>query len=137
MNIASASAVLALPLATSYTASKWAVLGFSDSLREELRLTGNRHVHVTAVCPSYISTGLFEGAKPARLTRLLTVESVARAVRRATERGKEFVMLPWTARLLYSLTSGLPRPIFAMICRSFGVSTSMQGWSGHSPPAST
>ena len=36
VNIASAAAVIALPMATSYAASKWAVLGFSDSLREEL-----------------------------------------------------------------------------------------------------
>ena len=37
VNIASAAAVIALPQATSYAASKWAVLGFSESLREELR----------------------------------------------------------------------------------------------------
>ena len=39
VNIASASAVVALPLGASYAATKWAVLGFSESLREELRLT--------------------------------------------------------------------------------------------------
>src|SRR5262245_55567896 len=77
VNIASASAVIALPLATSYAASKWAVLGFSDSLREELRRAGHRHVGVTAICPSYIATGLFDGARPARLTSMLTPEHVA------------------------------------------------------------
>jgi short-subunit dehydrogenase len=131
VNIASASAVLALPLAASYAATKWAVLGFSESLREELRLAGHTHVRVTAVCPSYIATGLFDGARPARLTRLLTPEAVARAVRRAAERGSEFVMLPWTARLLYAVSGVLPRPLYARLCRGLGVSTSMAGWRGH------
>ena len=80
VNIASAAAVIALPMATSYAASKCAVLGFSDSLREELRELGHRHVGITAVCPGYIATGLFDGAKPARLTRWLTPEEVAAAV---------------------------------------------------------
>ena len=35
---------MALPLATSYAATKWAVLGFSASLREELRLAGHRPI---------------------------------------------------------------------------------------------
>lgn len=132
INIASAAAVLALPLAASYAASKWGVLGFSESLREELRQLGHRHVRVSTICPSYISTGLFEGAKPARLTSLLTPESVARAVCRATVRGTEFVMLPRTARLLYSVASLMPRSLFAFICRQLGVTTSMTQWRGRS-----
>ena len=41
VNIASASALLPLPFAATYASSKWAVLGFSESLLEELRLTGH------------------------------------------------------------------------------------------------
>ena len=130
VNIASAAAVLALPMATTYAASKWGVLGFSESLREELRQLGHRHVRVSTICPSYISTGLFEGAKPARLTSLLTPESVARAVRRAAERGTEFVMLPRSARLLYSVASLMPRTFYSWICRRLGVTTSMTQWRG-------
>ena len=134
VNIASAAAVIALPMATSYAASKWAVLGFSDSLREELRELGHRHVGVTAVCPGYIATGLFEGAKPARMTRWLTPEEVAAAVVRAVERGQEFVMLPRSTRTMYRLCSGWPRSWFRAVCRALGVSRSMAGWKGHPPP---
>ena len=59
VNIASASALMPLPFAATYASSKWALLGFSESLREELRLTGHEDVHVTSVCPGYISTGMF------------------------------------------------------------------------------
>jgi short-subunit dehydrogenase len=118
VNIASASAIVALPYAASYAATKWAV---------------HRHVRVCAVCPSYISTGLFEGAKPPRLTRLLTPEAVARAVRRATERGTEFVLLPWSVRVLYAVAGLLPRRLYLGLCRRLGVSASMSGWRGHGP----
>jgi all-trans-retinol dehydrogenase (NAD+) len=135
VNIASASAVVALPRAASYAATKWAVLGFSESLSEELNQAGHRHVRVSAICPSYISTGLFDGAKPALLTRLLTPEEVARAVRRAAERGTEFVLLPRSVRLLYAVAGVLPRPLYRQLCRLLGVSASMTGWRGHGPSA--
>src|SRR5205823_6360803 len=133
VNIVSASALVALPHATSYAATKWAVLGFSDSLREELKLAGHYHVRVTAVCPSFIATGLFDGVKPARLTRLLQPEAVARAVRRAAERGTEFVLLPRSVRLLYAVGGLLPRRLYLGLCRRLGVSASMTGWRGHGP----
>jgi all-trans-retinol dehydrogenase (NAD+) len=134
VNIASASAIVALPLAASYAATKWAVLGFSESLREELRLADHRHVRVSAVCPSYITTGLFDGARPPRFTRLLTPEAVARAVRRAAERGSEFVLLPFSVRLLYGVAGVLPRRAYRQLCRLLGVSASMTGWRGAGDP---
>jgi short-subunit dehydrogenase len=130
VNVASAAAVLPLPLATSYAASKWGVLGFSDSLREELRGQGRRHVTVTAICPSFIRTGLFEGARPALLTRWLSADEVAAATVDAIERKREFVMLPRMARWLYGGLSWLPRPWFHAICRMLGVAASLTGWKG-------
>src|SRR5262249_61797405 len=44
VNVASATAFGPLPWGTSYAATKWAVLGFTESLREEFRLLGHRHV---------------------------------------------------------------------------------------------
>jgi all-trans-retinol dehydrogenase (NAD+) len=131
VNIASASAVLALPFAATYAATKWAVLGFSESLREELRVLGHRHVGVTAVCPGYKATGLFDGAAAPRLTRWLTPEEVADAVVRAVERNREFVMLPRRVRLLHALCAGWPRKWYRAVCRGLGVSRSMAGWRGH------
>jgi short-subunit dehydrogenase len=132
VNIASASALISLPWATTYAASKWAVLGFTDSLREELRLRGQSHVGVTAVCPSYIDTGLFAGARPALLTWLLTPDGVAAAVVRAVRRRRQTVLLPWTVRILTAAQAVLPRSLFQRLCAWLGVSASMTGWRGHS-----
>ena len=136
VNIASASAVIALPHATTYAASKWAVLGFTESLQEELRLL-NR----TGMCaspqsaPATSSTGLFGGADPGQFAGWLTPEGVAAAVVRAVERDREFVMLPWVLRVMYGLSAGLPRSVYKWFCRVHGGVKSMMGWEGHVPPS--
>lgn len=135
VNIASASAVISLPNASTYAATKWAVLGFTESLQEELRLLGRRNVVVTAICPGYIATGLFTGADPGKLAGWLTPEKVADAVVRAVENRREFVMLPFVLRAMYGLCAGLPRTWYKALCRVLGVSRSMSGWQGHKPPA--
>jgi NAD(P)-dependent dehydrogenase (short-subunit alcohol dehydrogenase family) len=53
VNVASMAGYLAGPGSTSYTASKFAVIGFSESLRAELREDG---IGVTALCPGIINT---------------------------------------------------------------------------------
>jgi len=58
INISSASALIGLPQGSVYASSKWAVLGWSESLRMELEQEGG-DLHVTTVCPSYIDTGMF------------------------------------------------------------------------------
>ena len=125
VNIVSASAMIALPYATSYAASKAAALSFSDSLREEMRLAGRRNLRVLAVCPSYISTGLFDGARAPAMTWILQPDFVARQTVRAVERGRDFLMLPWTARLLYSTCGWMPTSLYRRLCAWLGVSTSM------------
>lgn len=57
VNISSLGGVLAIPFNTSYVASKFAVNGFSDSLRMELTETG---VSVTVICPYWVVTEFHE-----------------------------------------------------------------------------
>jgi all-trans-retinol dehydrogenase (NAD+) len=134
VNIASASSVIALPHGTTYAATKWGVLGFTESLIEEFRLNGTRNVCATAMCPSYIRTGLFTGARPVGFGRWLTPEEVARATVRAVERDREFVMLPFGLRLGYGIMAGWPRGVYTWVCRRLGVSKSMTNWQGHNGP---
>lgn len=133
VNICSASAVVALPNAATYAATKWGVLGFTESLQEELRMQGKRNVTVTAICPTYIATGLFAGADPGSLIGWLTPEAVADEVVKAVRSKREFVMLPRRMRVLYSLAAGLPRTWYKGLCRALGASRGMTGWKGHGP----
>jgi short-subunit dehydrogenase len=131
VNIASASAFIALPFGATYASSKWAVLGFSESIREELRTLGHGHVRVTAVCPEYITTGMFAGATSPRLTRPLSPSQVARMVVRGVRRDRELVLAGRMVRLTPLVQRVLPRAWFRWFCRQLGVSTSMSAWRGH------
>ncbi len=64
VNIASAAGRAPCPAVAIYTATKFAVVGFSEALRAELAGTG---VHVSAICPGLIRTGILDEATVRRL----------------------------------------------------------------------
>ena len=130
VNIASASALLSLPLATTYAASKWAVLGFSESLLEELKLTGHDHIHVTTICPGYISTGMFNGVKTPFLMPMLTPHKLAEQIVRATQSDCEMLLTPWQVKLLPLIKALMPRRVQRWLGQRLGVLDSMQTWYG-------
>lgn len=137
VHIASASGFVGLPYGSTYASSKWSVIGFSESLRLELAELGHRHVGMTAVCPSYVNTGLFEGAKPPLGTRFLTPERLAEHVVQAIRRNKPFVVIPPLVHIAPMLRGLVPLSVLDAIGRLFGMSTTMRDWRGHSkPPAS-
>ena len=129
VNIASASAFVALPWAATYSSSKWSVVGFSEGIRLELAELGHRGIRVTTVCPSYIETGLFDGVKPPRLTRTLSSAEVAARVVSATERGDRRLLLPSLARTAPFLVA-LPAWFSDFLSRKLGVASSMKHWRG-------
>ncbi|MCX6551565.1 MAG: SDR family NAD(P)-dependent oxidoreductase [Acidobacteria bacterium] len=130
VNIASASGFVGLPYGSTYASSKWAVIGFSESIRMELASLGHAHVRVTTVCPSYVRTGMFDGVRAPRLTRMLTPERVADLVVRAVLKKRAFVLAPWIVGVTPLLNAILPRPVFDAVARAFGVNTSMASWRG-------
>lgn len=62
VNIASAAGFVSNPKMSVYVASKFAVVGWSDSLRLEME-RNKTGVHVSTVTPYYIDTGMFAGVK--------------------------------------------------------------------------
>jgi short-subunit dehydrogenase len=78
VNVASGLAVAAMPYAAAYSASKRAVLAYSDALRMEY---GDR-LTVSAVLPGYIRTPIHDGpaAEGASLDGIVPAEPVAAAV---------------------------------------------------------
>ncbi|HXV75356.1 MAG TPA: SDR family NAD(P)-dependent oxidoreductase [Candidatus Polarisedimenticolaceae bacterium] len=130
VNIASASGFIGLPHGSTYASSKWAVIGFSESIRAELKLIGQDHVRVTIVCPSFIGTGMFAGASPPKTTSLLEPEFVARKVVEAVEHDTLYVLEPWLVKLTPILRDLLPTRLFDKLGSALGASTSMTGWTG-------
>ena len=60
INISSIFGIYAAPQVTAYVASKFAVLGLSQSLRTEL---APHRIGVTAICPGMINTSIIEGGR--------------------------------------------------------------------------
>ncbi len=135
LNIASAAGTLANPNMAVYAASKWAMIGWSDSVRLELRARGHRHISVTTFCPSYISTGMFAGARGPLLTPIMTPQQATRAAWRAMVRGTPLVLRPWTVKLAMALRGVLPtRAWDAVADRVFKVYSSMDDFTGRTGP---
>ena len=131
LNVASASGVLAVPRMSVYTASKWAVIGWSDSLRLELVRAGHDHVKVTTLIPSYITTGMFQGARAPLLTPLMEPGYVVDKAWLALMRGRARVLLPWTVWLSGALRGLLPQPAWDFLAdKVFRVYSSMDQFSG-------
>lgn len=131
INIASAAGLVSNPRMSVYCASKWSCTGWSDSLRLELELCGHRHVKVTTVNPSYISTGMFEGAKSMLLTPILTPEYVTTRVWDAMKAGRQRLILPWSVYLSNALKGVLPLVIYDWLATHvMGIYTSMSEFRG-------
>jgi all-trans-retinol dehydrogenase (NAD+) len=131
VNIASAAGLLSNPRMSVYSASKWAVVGWSDSLRLELQLGGASHIKVTTVCPSYITTGMFAGAKGPRLTPLMEPEYVVDKAWKAMKRGKPIVMLPAMVHVSKVFKGMLPVRAWDFVAgKIFRVYNSMDDFTG-------
>ncbi|MGB8222186.1 MAG: SDR family oxidoreductase [Polyangiales bacterium] len=130
VNISSASGFIGLPYGSTYASSKWAVIGFSESIRSELNMLGHKHVHVTIVCPSYIGTGMFEGAEAPKTTHVLEPDFIAEKVVHAVEHNSVYVMEPWLVKVTPLLRDLLPVKLYDRISHLFGADTSMAHWTG-------
>ncbi|TKD70012.1 SDR family NAD(P)-dependent oxidoreductase [Pseudalkalibacillus hwajinpoensis] len=97
VNIASQAGKLATPKSSGYSASKHAVLGFSNSLRMEMKEHG---IFVTTVNPGPIKTNFFDiadsnGTYTKNVEKMmLSPEKVSYEIVSAIEKGKREVNLP-------------------------------------------
>lgn len=131
LNIASAAGLLSNPRMSMYVASKWSLVGWSDSVRLELQRSGNGHVAVTTACPSYVDTGMFAGVRPPLLTPILSAQHITGRVWAAMLAGKPMVMAPGTVRLSTAIRGILPlRAWDAVAGKLFGVYRSMDHFTG-------
>ncbi|GAA1348013.1 SDR family NAD(P)-dependent oxidoreductase [Arthrobacter roseus] len=131
VNVASAAGLIANPRMSVYTSSKWAVVGWSDSLRLELKQAGHHHIAVTTFCPAYIKTGMFEGVRGPLMTPLMEPKAVTERVWQAMREGAPILMMPWTVKLSKALRGVLPLPVWDIVAdKVFGVYKSMEHFTG-------
>ncbi len=121
-NITSAAGMLAMPKMSIYAASKWAAIGWSESMRIELRRQKSP-VHVTTVAPYFINTGMFNGIRS--FFKVQDPDTVARKVVRSIERNCNFRGIPFPFHFIRLMQGLLPfrlfDPIFGDICGLYSV----------------
>ena len=90
VNISSLFGIIAMPGASAYNASKFAVRGFTESLSEELRLE-RAPVRVTCVHPGGIDTNIVAGGRvtPSESLGFETVDQAARDFKRLARTSPE------------------------------------------------
>ena len=128
-NIASAAGTLSMPKMSVYAASKWAMVGWSDSVRIELKEMGSK-VRFTTIAPYFINTGMFDGVK-SRFFPILKPEKVARNILRAIEKNKDFKGLPFSFHFIRACQALLPSAWFDKILGDWvGIYSTMDNFTG-------
>ncbi|MEO9887783.1 MAG: SDR family oxidoreductase [Balneola sp.] len=111
VNIASAAGLSPNPGMTVYAASKWAAVGWSDSLRIELE-QDHKNLKVLTVMPSYINTGMFDGVKAPLLIPLLDAEKISAKILRSVEKNKIYLREPFIIKFSPFIRGILPARIY-------------------------
>ncbi|WP_244931990.1 SDR family oxidoreductase [Nocardioides sp. W7] len=108
INVASAVGRIAVADGATYSASKFAAVGFSEAIRSELAPYG---VDVTMVLPTVVRTELAAGVPAARGVRPVSADDVARVIESALRRPRAELWVPRWTQGLTKATQVLPRRV--------------------------
>ncbi|MEA2600483.1 MAG: hypothetical protein QOF89_1475 [Acidobacteriota bacterium] len=116
VNVASLAGLGGMALGSPYATSKFGVVGLSLTLRAEGADLG---VKVSAVCPGYIKSAIFDNGTYVDATRegmlalipfkFLDVDVAVRKILRGVERNQPILVFPFYGRLLWWLTRLRPQ----------------------------
>jgi len=135
VTIASSAGLVGVSKLTDYCASKWAAVGFDESLRMELRST-SPGVKTTIVCPFFIDTGMFDGVKSrfARLLPILSEEEATRRIIKAVSKEQPRLIMPALVSIV-PVVRALPVWFFDKTADILGINMSMDEFQGRSAQA--
>ena len=115
MGISSINGYRGTPARTAYTASKFAMNGFLESLRTEVMKRG---VHVLVACPGFTSSnirnqalsadGSIQGESPRDEDKMMTSDQVAEAILEATIKKKRDLVLTTQGKMAVFLNKWIP-----------------------------
>lgn len=131
INVSSVTGFMPAPILTAYSATKWAIIGFSLALREEAAGLG---VKVSVACPGLVNTDIAERnfywnvRKEDYLAwlpwrkHMLTPETAAASILRGVARNQAVIVFPFSARiglLLYHLCPFILAPVWRRMLARF------------------
>jgi short-subunit dehydrogenase len=120
VNVASAAGKVAVPYATTYSATKFGVVGFCEGVAGELRGTG---VDISCVCPSVVNTEFSAGVPRVPGFKMIEPEDVAREIVDALEKPRFSVPVPRALGIILNLTQALPYRARAFLAQRSATAT--------------
>lgn len=125
VGVSSIAGFKGLPGRTGYSASKFAMQGFLESLRIENHKTG---LHVLIACPGYTASnirnsglnkeGKAQGETPLDESKLMSAEQVANHIIKATKKRKKYLVLTGLGKLTVWLNRFFPSFMDGMVYNS-------------------
>ena len=120
VNVASVAASFGLPGIASYCASKFAMLGFSEGLKHELKDTG---VGITVVSPIMVRTDFFDHPSFEKMPQYsptsLSSKTVAKAILKAANSPRLEIIVPSVVRGAVWFKNTFPYLINPILGKSF------------------
>ena len=114
VQLASIAGKVGFPGGATYTATKHAVVGLTESLRSELRGTG---IELHQVLPIGVNTELYSGVSGARGFKTAEPEDVANAIVELLQTGKFEIYVPKAVGPIVRLQAIMPRRVTEAIVR--------------------
>ncbi|NWR59046.1 RDHE2 dehydrogenase, partial [Bucorvus abyssinicus] len=132
VSIASSAGLIGVNFLSDYCASKFAAVGFAESVDFEMRDLAKNGIKTTIVCPYIINTGMFNGCgtKWPNLLPTLDPEYVAEKIITAIRREQEIVMIPRSVYFLMALKNILPVKITVLFAEYLGIIHLMDTFKG-------
>lgn len=132
ISITSAVGLTPNPGMVVYASSKWAAVGWAESLRLEMKAS-HPEIKFLNVMPSYIDTGMFSGVKAPLFMPLLDPEKITDKIISAVESEHIHLKAPFMVKTTLFFRGILPTWLYDFVAgRIFRVYESMNTFKGHS-----
>jgi 3-oxoacyl-[acyl-carrier protein] reductase len=106
VNVSSLMGKVAAPTMATYSATKFAILGFSQALRSELSAD---NIQVVTFLPTLTDTDMVRDIKQFRWVMAMTPQRVAQALIRGLQSGKTEILVGWQSHLAVLCQALAPR----------------------------
>jgi all-trans-retinol dehydrogenase (NAD+) len=132
VTVASAAGITGVNGLVDYCASKFAAVGFDESLRAELDSLGKHGVRTTVVCPFYISTGMFDGVTTRFpwMLPILDPEYVVDRIMDGVLCNQAIVCIPRIVYVFAYMKTIVPTKAFLLVSNFVGLNQSMAEFKG-------
>ncbi|XP_060679383.1 epidermal retinol dehydrogenase 2 [Hemiscyllium ocellatum] len=132
VSIASTAGLFPVNGLADYCASKFAAVGFAESVALELLVSGKNGVRTTMVCPYFINTGMFDGCKTKwpHLLPILDVNYAAKKITDAILRDQVLLVMPRSLYFIFAIKNLLPVKLGILLGHYFGVFNVMDHFKG-------